>query len=362
MFKNCKLLKISATLIITVFVIGYIALWFYSANNIRKAFDQYSNQEGSSFSYGKLNIEGFPFKLKTKIDDLKFEYELSKANINIAIACDQVIIETNLLFNKLKFTLPTKTGYNVSYSGETYDFYDISQGSYYLELTDKDPINIHNVIASLVKNETYTDFNIAKLHYHADGIKTIDQKTNQEIYNSYADVNITIDSKADLLNDLSVKINSSLEMTDNKDLVPSFMNFIFHKTSINADLKSTFKKGEGSFELPMLNITTLVLGLDSTQVALTGTVQNDPAEQPVVDLKLKLTEWNIFFETLIKQQLISTNQYNLITYLIQDISSQTPPQNSFEVNIKSEKDGAIKFGNIDLNAVSYYIQQIALSQ
>ena len=96
MFKNCKLLQISATLIITVFIIGYIAFWFYSANNIRKAFDQYSKQEGSTFSDSKINIEGLPIKLKTRINDLKFEYDLSKANINIAINCDQVAIETNV--------------------------------------------------------------------------------------------------------------------------------------------------------------------------------------------------------------------------------------------------------------------------
>ena len=362
MFKTSKLLKISVICVSAIFIIGYTALWFYTANNISNTFDSYSRQQGSNFSYSKLKIKGFPFKIKAIINDLKFEYALDKANINMAMSCDQLTIKTNLLFNQVKFILPKKINYNVLYEGESYDFYDLSDGSYYLKLKDKNSFNFHNIIAAFAKGKIYTDFNLAKIHYHADGIKTIDQKSGQEIFNSFADLNVSILSKADLLNDLSVKVNSGIEMTNNQNLVPSFMNFIFHKTSIKIDLDSSFRKGEGVFEAPMVKVNNFEIDLDSTKIDLSGTVQNDQAGQPVADLKLKLTDWDLFFKTLISQQIISTNQYNLITYLLQDISGQSPLQNSFEVNIKSDKDGAIKFGDIDLSAVSYYIQQIALSQ
>ena len=321
--------------------ITYTGLWFYSSYKIKEAIAEYSTKTETprKFSYEKLDISGFPFKLKLQFHNIRSQYNFDKKPLSIASSYDNLDIETNILFNDFKFYPSKKLLHDITYDGKTSKLEDTVKGDFYLELTEANSNNFFKIIKALYKNEIPQDLDLKSFCYKAEDIISIDRNTNKEVLHSSYDINFIFDKQSDLITDLTIKNNIKLEVIGDRALIPILDQLPCNKCYINSDIHTLSKKGEDRLFLPFIDIKTLEIGLDETKFTFNGLIKDDSKSQTNININLNVKEWNKLLEKFVEEEILSVEKYDIVLNLISDITGEAPPQPTIDIKISKDHTG-----------------------
>ena len=354
--KKLKLLLAISLSLIAI----YIGSWFYAAHHLEKTLKNFPYQTNSqTLSFKSIKVSGFPFKLKARITDPNFKYQLknSFADVSMDFSSDYLKTETNLLLNHIKFFFPKKSSLTFILNDKVSKLDIISADNHYLNLHEENLINSHRIIQALYQHKKLTDldFSLEKVTYHAGDLHLIDQIKTQEAMNIQADLSALKQPIS------ATKINWTLKTNNNINILDSsYVGHKFRKLASKIDLSAILKPHQNIFSILAVDIKFLQIEIDQFKSILIGHAKTEKQKLDV-DFILKLKDWKYLTNQLIEQKIISTDKSIVLSSFMKAITGEEDI-NDIDIKIYSSNDGELRIGNADMDVFSSHIQQFIMSQ
>lgn len=329
-----RLFKFFLLLVILV-LFCYTGLWFYSSHMIKQRLDSYS--EGNfKLSYSKINMNGFPFKIKANIDDLNVYLKSEKPSFESTTTYEKVTVETDLRFSNLKITILGKSTSDGLFDNKSKALDSIYKDPCYINITARDNINTQRVIRALYNEEVLNEIKLSKVSFIADNVTSIDRSTQKEISTSSTNIQFVFDSPSANVVNSHITLDSKSNITpEGKELFIDLLNYPFSTLSINADIASSSDKNKA---MPSVNIKSLNFEIDKTLFSFAGNVENNDQEKTIFNINFKANEWNSFFKTLVNEDILSTKDHDIIIKLITYITGENYSENNIDLKLTNEGD------------------------
>ena len=355
-------LKFKRYIAITSFgVVFYTLAWFYAAHHFKNAIkDLPYKEENQQFSFKESHIEGFPFQLKAILTDINFSYKIKNSllDIGIDLSADTLKLSSNFLANKIIVTFPGKLSFIVNNGDKESKFDIFSDKEHYLELHEKNLVNIHKIIYKLYSSEAITidEFKLRELFYKSKKLNFINKDTNQEIFDSASEIRLKINHNDDEVNAISLKTNNFINIKDSE-----FVGYNFKELSTNIDVSTKVKPYGNILSILSANFNLLNLKIDNFSLNLNGKAKNDTNGKPEIDILLKILDFNNFINSLETQKLLSQEKSTILKDLIKNITGESEVNNA-DIKIYSAHDESTRIGNIDTKTFSAYLNQLIIGK
>lgn len=316
----------------------YTGTWIYAAHKIKQTLLKEPN-----ISYTKLNVTGFPFKIKIKFHDAQINNHDEKLNLSTSLFFKILKLESNILFHSLKISSLNQLSYDITYQGQTTKLLDIVNGQHYLKLTDANDNNTFQVFKSLLKGKIYQGFYLKELDYKAQDVKTFDRNTNTQILQNNYDIKLKRKNKEEKT-EIEIAKNVNINVVGDRALAPILNKTPFKTFSINSDIKITSRSEGQESSLPLIYVKTLDLKLDETEFNINGSNKENKSGKNNFKFNLTAINLNKLFEQLVKEQILSIENHQILINVLKEITNKDFPQEKIEFTIQNDKLG-IKLGN-----------------
>lgn len=335
------------TLFTLIVISIYTGIWFYAAHQIKQACSKEPN-----FSYSKLSVTGFPFKIHLKFHDVQINTTDEKLNLSATLFLKVLKLETNIFFHELEISSLNQLSYEINYQDKTTKLIDIINGQHYLKLTDSSDNNSFEVLKSLLTGKIYQGFSLKELDYKAEDIQTFDKETNTQILQSSYDIKLKrkiIKGKTEL----EIEKNININIIGDKNLAPILNKVPFKNFAISNDAKITSRLEEKGYVLPLIYIKNLDLKLDNTEINITGSSKENKSGKNNFNFDVTVLDLNSLFEQLVKEQILPTEYHQILISVLKDITGEDFPQDKIKFIIQNDKNG-IKLGNSYIYTLIYH--------
>ena len=355
-------LKFKRYLALTLFFISiYTAAWFYAAHHFKNIVKDFAyKDDNQEFSFKDMHIGGFPFELKANLTGIDFKYKVKNIllNVSLDLSADTLNLSSNFLANKIVVTFPENLSIAIHNNDQISKFDILSDKEHYLELHEKNLVNIHKIIYNLYNSKaiTFDNFKLGEVFYKSKKLHFINKDSNQEIFNSASNIKLQIQHKSDEINGIYLKTNNSINITDSK-----FVGHNFKQLSSIIDVSTKVKPYGNILSILSANFNLMNLNIDNFFLKLTGKAKNNADGKPEVDLSLKIADFNNFINSLETQKLVSQEKIGILKDLMKHITGETEVNNT-DIKIYSAKDESIRIGNIDTTTLSAYLHQFIMGR
>lgn len=334
-----RLFKLFISLI-TLALLSYTGLWFYSSCKIKDLINERSMESENDFklSYDKIDVSGFPFKIKTNIDNLVVNYKSDKPKINSISSYEKVTLETDLLFKSLKISILGNSASEVSFGDKVTILDSIYKDGCYITLTSNS-YNTIEVIKALYDEKALNNVKLSQVSFSADNVKNFDRATKTEISTGSTDLKVSFERPSDQLTNTLIKLDAKADIPpEGKKLFSDLINSLpLSKLSIKADIEYQTKLQEnGETSTPFLNIAPLKVNLDESTFTVNANVKNDEKGETVFNINLKATEWNDFLQALVNEDIISTERYDAIITFLAEVEGEDFSKEDLNLKLSNE--------------------------
>ena len=343
------------------FISVYTAAWFYAAHHFKNIVKNFPYKEANQeFSFKDMHIGGFPFELKANLTGIDFKYKVKNIllNISLDLSADTLNLSSNFLANKIVITFPENLSISINNNDKVSKFDILSDKEHYLELHEKNLVNIHKIIYNLYKSKaiTFDTFKLGGIYYKSKKLHFMNKDDNQELFNSASDIKLQIQHKSDKIDGIYLKTNNLINIIGSK-----FVGHDFKQLSSNIDVSTRVKPYGNILSILSANFNLVNLKIDNFSLKLTGKAKNNTDREPEVDLALTITDFNNFINSLETQNLVSKEKVEILNGLMKHITGE-PEINNTNIKIYSAKDESIRIGNIDTETLSIYFHQLIMGR
>jgi hypothetical protein len=199
------------------------------------------------------------------------------------------------------------------------------------------------VLKSLFKGKIYQDFSLKELDYKAEDVKTFDKDTNTQVLQSNYDIKLKHEIIAGRA-ELEIVKNINIDIIGDKNLATILNKVPFKTFAINSDAKITLRPEGKESALPLIYLKNLDLKLDDTQLNIKGSSKEDKSGKNNFRFNLTISNLNNLFEQLVKEQILSIENHQILVNILKEIIDGDFPQDKIEFIIQNDKRG-IKLGN-----------------
>jgi hypothetical protein len=339
-------LKISLTISALIIVV-YFSFWFLVANSMKTYIEKTLQGSNSNFNIANVKISGFPFNFILESDSLS--YKNDKPSFFSSINTDKLRLKTNILVNKIYLILPPQTNINLAFNNENHEYKFLSNPNNDLVIQLDGYRSIFNLAKIYFTNEGHflDGLDINKINFNLNDLQVYNKTKNLHFFNNNSKFEITSAKQGN--NFLyTLKTSSKINFIQNDQNS-------FYVSILASELDSQAKRSSINYEHELI-LNKLALQLDNFRAEFSGnkSFQNKTHD---INLSVKLENLNDLTNLLIKNQLITDKQEQLILAIFTRITGSTNT-NLVEFKITNTKDNDIRIGLLDSKEILNLIQQI----
>ncbi|MCT4635406.1 MAG: hypothetical protein N4A31_04060 [Rickettsiales bacterium] len=351
--------------LVTVALLSYTGLWFYSSYKIKQLisgnFTEFDNE--LKLSHDKIDVTGFPFKIRADIDNLVINYKSDKIKLESISTYQKVTLETDLLFKSLKIKVLGKSESETSFADKVTILDSIYKDGCYITLTS-DSSNIIKVIKALYNKEALNDIQLSQASFATDNVITFDRATKTEISKGSTDLKVSFDRPSDKITNTFIKLDAQADVPpEGKQLFSDLINSLpLSKLLIKADIDHSSKKLEdGTSITSFLNIKPLEIVLDESIFTVNAKITNDDKGETIFNINLKATNWDSFIQALVNEKIISLERYDAIIELFSEIEGDDFSKEELNFTL-SNKSGFMTLDDKPLHSLSKSFDKLSKSK
>lgn len=334
----------------------YSVFWFTIQHNIEKLknFLTIENQSWK-ISYQKADLEGFPFKFRINIKDLKVVYNNKLLKLRIETHLDHISAETGPLLNQIVFTLPRKIIFD-SYYQNKYNKWSVeSKKESFFKVKEAGLINTFKIIDVIRNPDMFNEqsYSLEQIEYQYYDCHFYNLNINKELFSSDAYSKITFKNKTDSIYKLFVVADNKISFIDH-----DYLGYNFDKASYNLNLSLKMKKVNNEFsQVPLVNVHQAKLTLDNSKIILNGSIKHSNLSDFKINFDINIIKLNDLLEKLVKQKSISSAKKDYIINIIKKITGENELE-ALSFKAYTTKDSVIRVGEVSGEEIINFMSQL----
>lgn len=358
-----RLLKLFIFLL-TLALLSYTGLWFYSSHKIKQLISgQFLEEESNlKLSYDKINITGFPLKIKADIDNLSINYQSGQPKITSLSTYEKISLETDLLFKSLKIKILGTSTSETLFADKVTILDSIYKDGCYITITS-DNINSLKIIKALYNERSLNDIKLSRVTFSADNVVNFDRATKAEISNGSTELNVSFDRPSDIVTNTFIKLDANADIPqEGRQLFAALIKSLpLSKISVKADIEHRSELQDENSFTPLLNVKPLEITLDDTTFTVNAMVTNDEKGETFFNINLKVSKWDNFLQALLNEQIISEERYQAITEFLAEVEGDDFSKEEINLTL-TNKAGSITLEDKPLNTLSKSLNKLSMSK